>query len=327
MLFELNDTKEYSQAIVKLSILTSVAVLGCILFGFFCLPVAAAYYAALLLYERPGKRIMSIVIPAVYFALNFFLQPAFSLDALAYVVLGAIIYFSVKKSRSKGETAFWMTVATLVIIILTTFFLAFEVNGDIGFLSIKQFYSGVYRNLKEEVMERILALKTTSEEGIVSYAYNFYEAERLFEELAMSVIPLAILSAFLIVGISLKLFATVIAKYSGADCGIYFWSFGTSNLVAYFYVITYVIGMIAESDGSLFAFTVMSLTTVFSVVYAYIGVRFVFYFILSRGKSAWLAILIIALGFVIMSLVALQILSFIGVTVNIIANKAQSKAK
>ena len=150
------------------------------------MPFAAAYYAALLLYENKGKRVMSYAIPAIMFTLNFFLRAAFSLEAVAYVVVAVLLYFAVKHSRSKSETAAWMISFVVVMILLSALLLAFEMTGNFSSLALRQFYSNIYLNLKNIVIKNLLSLTSVTDEGLTVFSYNEYNANSMFNELILS---------------------------------------------------------------------------------------------------------------------------------------------
>ena len=144
MEFTLRYGVSYKNVLTKLSLYSALSVLGCILLGYIFLPFAAAYYGALLTFENRGKRVMTYVLPAIFFTLNLIIRAAFSLEAVCYVILGAILYFAARKNWSKSETAVWMIAVTLILLSLSAVFIAFEKTGSIGFMPLKQFYSNIY---------------------------------------------------------------------------------------------------------------------------------------------------------------------------------------
>jgi uncharacterized protein YybS (DUF2232 family) len=105
------------------------------------------------------------------------------------------------------------------------------------------------------------------------------------------------------------------------------WRFGASNLTCYFYIIVAVLSLIAENDGSIFIYTLISLNTILSVIFAYLGFRFIYNLLLSKGRSSLFAIALLVLAFIMFSSSALTILSYIGVTVTIIFNRASTTVK
>ena len=98
-------------------------------------------------------------------------------------------------------------------------------------------------------------------------------------------------------------------------------------MICYFYIIVAILSLIAENDGSVFANTLITLNTVLSAVFAYLGVRFAFHLMVSSGKSAFFGVAVIVIAFILFSSYIVSILSYLGVTVMIIENKALSVSK
>ena len=233
MQIPLKHCVSYNKMITSLSVLTSVAVLACICFGYIALPFAAGMYAALLIYD--SKKIISVTLPIAFFVLNIFLSGIFSLEAIAYVITGALICFMYKRGASKAETAFWVSLTTIFLLVCSVVLFAFNSMGKIELSAIKEFYMGLYDESKTVFID-LLVSAGDSLESDHSLAYNVYEAELLYNQLIFSIIPMTMVFAFALAGISLKILSREIRKYSGVESGIDLWSFRTPNLVAWFYV-------------------------------------------------------------------------------------------
>lgn len=312
----------YKKTISTLSVLTAVCAFGCILFGYLFLPLAAAFYAALLIYENSSKRVISYVLPVVMFLINLVLRDFsfYSLEALAYVAVGVIIYFMYTRNVSKGESVFWTTLILTVMLVVSAIFLAFETVGSFGLTAVKHFFSNLFTAYKSYFVDALTSITVLNRDGVSFFAYNPSQAELFFHEIVLLLIPIVILFAFLLSGITFKVFASVIRKNSGEESGINSWNFLTSNFVAYFYIIVAIISMLASGSG-VFGLTLVSLNTVFSAVFAYIGVSFVYSLIVMRGKSSFFAIILIIVVCLVFSSFAIQLLSFLGVYFNIVTNK------
>lgn len=327
MNLELKNDLSYSQCIGKLSFYTVISVIGCILLGYIFLPFAAAYYAALLTYESKGRRVLSIAIPAVMFTVNFLLRAALSLEGVAYVVVGLLIYFAVKRGWSKSETGVWIVIVTVVMILLSAILLAFEKTGSIGLLPLKQFYSNIFYNLKAKTISDLTSLTTQALDGSLVFVCNPFKAEKLFNELMISMLPFLFIIAFLLTGIAFKIYSGFAINYSREGSGIADWRFGASNVVCYFYIILALIALVAPNDGSIFAYTIITLNSIFSVVFAYLGCRFVYNLFTSGGRSRLFAIIVIVLAFIMFSSYAVAVLSYVGTATAIYNNKSIKASK
>lgn len=322
MQLELRKSSLYKKIITSLSVITALCVFGCILLGYIFLPMASAFYAALLIYENKSKRVVSYVLPIVMFLLNLVLRDFsfYSLEAVAYVVIGVIIYFCCTKNVSKGETVFWTTLSLAVMLVVSAIFIAFETLGSFGITPLEHFFSNLFLSYKSFFVDAITSISVANKDGIYFFAYNPSEAELFFHEIVMLLVPLVILFAFALSGITFKIFQSVIRKNSGEDCEINSWNFKTSNLIAYFYVGVAILAMFVSGSG-IFEISLVSINTVFSAIFAYIGVSFIYSLLTIRGKSSFFAVTLIVVLFFVFSSFALQLLSFIGVYFNIFSNK------
>ena len=318
----LKKSSLYTKTITSLSLLTASFVFGCILLGYVFLPMASAFYAALLIYENKSKRVVSYVLPILMYLFNLVIRDfsLYSLEALAYVAVGVIIYFCCTKNVSKGEAVFWTTLSVAVMLVISAVFLAFETLGSFGITPLQQFFSNLFLSYKSFFVDLLTSLTVVNKEGITFFAYNPAEAELFFHEIVILLVPFVILFAFLLSGISFKIFQAVIRRNSGEESEINSWNFKTSNLIAYFYIAVAILTMLVSGSG-IFEISVISINTVLSAVFAYIGVSFIYSLIVFRGKSTFFAITLIVVMCLVFSSFAIQLLSFIGVYFNIFTNK------
>ncbi len=324
MRFTVKNSNSYLKTVALLTVLTALSVFGCAQFGYIFLPFASAFYAALLIYDKTPKKILSLALPILFFVINLLFRGLYSLEAVAYAVVGAIIYLAATKRLSKGETALFLTAVLVLLIMVSAIFVAFQSTGRVEAAAITDFYTSLYENLKAQFVEMLTSLTTKTEEGLTVFAYNANDAVALFMELVILIVPILILTAFLLAGLSLKFFAKTVTKISGEGCGVSLWRFSVSNLIAYFYIATSVLSMLAAGDSSLFSLVIVCLNTVLAAPFAYIGFTFIYGVIRSRGKSPFFAASIIIILCVILSSFSLSVLSFLGVYFNIVTNKLLS---
>ena len=321
MQLALRNTASYKSTLSVLTILTALSGFACMLVGYLTLPLAAAFYAALLTYENSSKRVFSYVIPIGLFIINFLLKGFFTLEAVSYPVIGIIIYFSAKKGISKGEAAFWTTLTLTVLFSVSAIFLAFDYVGAFGITPIKQFFSNLFFSSKNQFTELLTTLTTVGEDGTKFFVSTPEEAELLFHDFVIFLIPITILLAFLVSGLTFKIFSATVRRCSGGDSVINLWSFRVSNMIAYFYVIVAVLSLFVSYDKSIFSYTVITINTVLSAVFAYIGVSVVYTIMRAKGMSFFLTISAIIIVCMLFSSFSTQIISLIGVYFNIVTNK------
>lgn len=319
-------SESYSKTIAYLSFMTALCAFGCILFGYITLPFASAFYAALLLFEQKEKRVLSYVIPIIAFILNFALRGfsligLMSLEAVAYILLGVIIYFSYTLSQSKAACAFYTSAATVVMMCISLVFLAFTALKAFGASVVVQFYSHIYNSVKNVVVNSLVAISNRTEEGIRYFLLNRYDAEIIFDQMVVLLIPITMIFAFIISGIALKLFTSIVSRRTKPDSPINTWSFKTPTSVAVFYLIVSVISLFSYGASDLFSVSISALSSVFMVVYAYVGLTFAHAVLAQRFKSNGFVTFAFVLAFLLFSSYFLQILSYIGVYYTISSNK------
>ena len=316
-----NGNFSYMRVMVRYTLLTLLSALGCSFFGYVFLPFAAAFYATILLFENPAKRVVSYVLPVIVLAINFLLRGMYSLEAVAYLIVGLLICFCIRRNKSKGETAFWLSFAILVCLVVSALLLIFELSNKAGYASVSKFYSDTFNEYRKVFLDTVTSLIHEDSDGIQSFAYNLYEANLLFRELIIYLIPVAFLLSFVISGLTLKVFCRAVARNAEEDSDIYAWHFGASNVISYFFIAVSFLAFMSNSDGSAFSYVLFTLNTIFTAVFAYIGLKSLYYIVIARGKSRFFAIVLIIIAFALFSSFAFQILSYFGVIVNIVTNK------
>lgn len=321
MHFTLKNNTSYQKTLSLLSLLTAVSVFGCTQLGYIFLPFASAFYAALLTYDRTPKKILSITLSFLFFVVNFLFNGLYSLSALSYAVIGLIIYLAVDRKISKGETAVFITASLILLIAVSAVFLAFRATGRVELAAVSEFYADLYEKFKTQFVDMLTSLKIKNEEGLTVFAYNANNAATLFMDFVILAVPLFIVFAFLLTGLSLKFFEKTVKRASGEDCGISSWRFSISNFISYFYIAIAILSMLAGSDSSILSLVIVSLNTVLAVPFAYLGFTFIYGVIRAHGKSAFFSASIIIVLCLVLSSFALSALSFIGVYFNIVSNK------
>lgn len=316
-----NSTK-FKHNLTALSLATFFSAVGCMLFGYVMMPVAAGFFASLLLCERKENRVFSYVIPLVVFVLNFFINGYFSLEAIAYVALGATLYFIFVRNLNKAQGAFWLSLQIVIFISLSACLVAFDEIGALKLASIKGFYSEQYYVLKEYFINVITSVATRSEAGIINYSFSRSVAEEFFISV-IKFLPAAIISfAFVSTGIAMKIFSRQAELRTKEASKIDSWSFVPSTFVGVFYLVVAVLALFV-TDG-VFADSVLVLDTLFSLVFFYMGVKFFLTVFRYKGKSG-LVIFILLLAIFAFGAFASRLISYIGVYFTVASNRTSSE--
>lgn len=313
----LKNTEKYIQTMLILTAFTVAGVIACTLLGYLFLPMAAAFYSAILVYENPKKRIISYALPVLLAGVSFLINRDFySVEAFAYIGFALIILISVKKSLSKAECTFWLMLSCVIFFMASMLLIPVSAGR-----SILDFYAEAFSLLEEKFVYLLTSLSYTDNDGINLFYYNDYEAKNIFREFMLLAIPIAIVLTFLLTGITLKIFSAIVKRLSGEDSKICVWSFRIPQPVVYFYIILAVINIFSSGEEGIFAFVITSLYFVFMTVFAYHGVVFVHTYITVGGRSSFFSVVIILAAIFVFYSVSIQLLSYIGVYFNITYNR------
>lgn len=303
----------YKNEIAFLSIMTLVFGFLCLLFGYIMLPLAAGFYAALLAIEKKGTRFFSYVVPLLPLVVNVFINGFYSLEAISYVVIGFIIFLGYDRNKNKALTVFFATCALVLLIIASFILYALDNVGVFKFSAIGEFVFNLYDTGKMKFIEFVTSFKTAEESGLILQNFNAGEAVDMYNSIILSIVPLGIVFAFVLVGISTKLLTYRIKKIDFQDEKIISWKFITSPFLAYSYIVIAIFASLSRSG--ILGISLSTVATVFMVIYFYIGFTSLFNFV-SAKKGRRFAITATILTFLIFYSFAPQIISYIGVFVN-----------
>ena len=280
----------YKSRLTSISVLTVLSAIGCMLLGYVFLPFAAGCYAVLLTVEGERRRLLSYIVPASLFVINAFLNGIFSLEAVAYVIIGFVIYHGFNTSKSKASVSFLTTALLVILMLMSAVLIAVEYIGSLSFSGIYEYYENLYEVCKKNFSTVLTSMETTDELGNVYQQINPGDATAMYNTVVISLIPISIITAFVLSGLSIKIFTSKIRKHNSDDIRLVGWKFLTTPLISYFYVICSVVSLIVTTGVA--GISISFVTSVFMVVYFYMGVKAVYSF-LSKRRGKLFAVLII----------------------------------
>lgn len=326
MNLETKPHNTYKSEITFLSIMTLILGINCIFFGYLLLPVAAGFYAALLSCEKKEGRILSYVLPLIPPTLSaFVLNTFYSLESIAYVIIGLMIYIGFQKKHNKTTTVLVSTLALLLLMFISFILLALnETGGTFKFEAIKGFYDDAYSSGKIKFTQYLTSFTSTDQNGVVFYNFNASQAVDLYNSFIIMMLPILVIFALVSVGISTRILSSRVRKYNPDDTRLVGWKFVTSPFIAYSYIVITVLAAISQTG--VVGISLSFVATILMALYFYIGICATFNFISSK-KGKRFAIILITLALFVFSSFTPQIISFIGVFVNNSAYKAKYSEK
>lgn len=282
--------------------------------------LAIAPLAALFVFERKEKRILSYIVSILLVAVNFLIAGPLSVIGVEIVIVALIIAVAYARGMSKAECVLALTVVVSIMITLSLVFAAINETKVYTIESVISFYQNGFEAMKQEFVTQISEVTSSMGDGTEMLIYTAEDAAALFDRFANMLISVLVIISFALTGVILKVFSALMLRVSDEPDHIVSWRFVTSNIFAYFYLALFALYMFVAADTSVLAISIVNLYNVFMYVYAYFGFGYALGLI-SRGRSRGFGTVMLLLGCVMFSAVAFQILSLLGVFHTVTYNK------
>ena len=313
----------YRSELAFLSAMTLMFGLCCLFFGYLILPVAAGFYAALLYVEKKDSRVLSYIIPLIPLAVNVFVNGFCSLEALSYVIIGVAIYIAFDRKINKATAVFFTTVILIIMMMISLALLAFDELGTFEFSALSDFYIDLYESMKTKFVALLTSFTSVDDNGFVFHNFNASVAVDIYNSFVFSLVPLSVIFALFIVGLSMKLLMLRVKKYNEEDARLGSWKFVTSPFLAYSYIVLFAFSTL--SSQGVVGLSISFVASILMAVYFYIGICTIFGFIASK-KGSTFAILSIAAVLIIFNSFLTELISFVGVFINNSLYKTQNSS-
>lgn len=324
---ELKKNLTYNKTMLILSVLCIVCGLSTLLITEAVIPIAAAFLAAIFLFEREGRRRFSYTVSIILLLINlaaFFIPEQiptfFSLTVIAFAFL---MYRSYTKGTEKSECAFFMTAVSALMLGVTIIAIPMFAYGKFSFEAVTEFYDGIISLLREEMILSVNELLFDLSVQGAPIAIDMAQFGELFDRQLSMTISYVIIFAFFLAGAALKCFSLIVSKCADSVKEIFLWRFKTSNVFACFYFILAVATFFIASPDSIFAITVLNLYNILMFVYFYVGFTVAVGY-LSRGRRPLFAFLIILLAIMLFFTYAIELLAVIGAVFTIRTNNGNA---
>lgn len=323
MFRELKENLSYSKAISFFSVLGALFGILTGAFGELFLPLAVPFMACLFIFEKPERRFMSYIVSASVLVISYFLSGINAITALEAVVLAVLVAFLYTRKISKSETAFYMTVITTVFIIASLYIGAALQINSFSPQEVQDFYAEAVQSLKSMITEYASSYLASLESADKNLVITDEMIDIYFTALINSAISLIVVAAFLISGISMKIFCAVMRRCCKYGILKKFSHFGVNNVISYFYILIALLSFIVSNQTAL-DIAILNIDIVLVVVFAYIGIKYLLSLAEFTGRRS-LIYTLIAASFLLMGASALRIVSYIGVFINISINRSAAQ--
>ena len=323
MIRELKDTYTYPRVITLISVLTFVFGMAVAFLGELVLPLASSFLAILILFEKPNKRFFSYACPIASITLSVLIKGLVALVAVEYVILALIIAFCYKKSLSKAETSIYLTLTVSVFVFISLYLSSAVSLGSFALSDVKNYYVEMFFELKEGFIELLSGFTITADDGTARNAMSVEEATLYFNTFSNSFIALIAIFAFLISGLTLKLYTSLVLRYSKHGILKKFAHFIPSNFCAYVFIISSVLGALS-SESSKFGIVLLNANAILTVVFAYMGLRYLL-MVSKHSQRRSMMYFLFVVAFLTFPSIAPTIVSYLGVWV-VIGTNSHNKA-
>jgi hypothetical protein len=223
------------KTLLILSFLSILSAALCAVFNDAVLFLPIALLASVFYFDKTDRRIFSIFCSSLMVIINFggiLLGVTYYLFAPVTIILGFAIRFAFVNKQSKSDTAFLMIAICGLFTFVSYLFLAMIYQNDYSFDAAISFYNeliNLFRGYFVNVMFE--AFKTAGFEVTTDALAEIFNLQ------VNLIVSFLLIHAFLIVGLSFKLFGFILKKWSEEKDEIKSWRFKTSNVYAYTYII------------------------------------------------------------------------------------------
>lgn len=304
------STKTYNSSVAILTSLTVIAGLGTVFLGYIFFPFAAAFFAMLLSCESYGKRrIFSYIAPLIVLLVDVVVNRIFIFEALAFIVIGFLLFFMYSRRAGKSETVFTLIAVLFAFFVVSIIFAIFRINNSFSFGIVADYLKNLYEQYKTTFVDAATYAQSVGLSGQDSLLLSRDDLIDIYNGLVSMIPPALVVTAIVSVGIASKIFTFFVSKFTVDAPFAMRWRLHTSTLLAVVYIIVSILRLFV--GAGIFGLCVSWIYVIFSVVYAYIGVKFLYQFI-SIKKSSLLAVAVIVIAFLFFSTFAYQLSSYFG---------------
>ena len=323
--------KESSRSRRTLIFLALFAVAGGALTVFFAylglifMPLLAAPLAVIFLIESGKRPIFTVAVPVIVIALDIVLNGYYSFGATIAVIVAIILSLSIGKGvLPKGEAVMAAVIVASLISGFSILMLGCYLVGEIDFSLALEYY-------RDLIADGVIQWREAAEQYILSASdpelaevLTPENIDGMYYSYINGIYSLVVILAFVSVGLTCKLFGRLLSGRLADARPVQAWRFTLTPVYAYFYLAIYTIQMfLTEADA--FSIALTNILNVFMIVFAYLGVLFVDAFFRMRSGGRGVNKLLLVIVVLLLSVLAINILSFVGVFATVMLDRAKKE--
>ena len=320
MIRELKSSHNYPKTMLVLSVASLLFGLGYCLVGELLLPFAVSSLAALFIFEKPDKRLLSYLLPAIPVITATLLYGAFAIITVQYILYAVILAVIYRFAGTKATAAFYLTFLIALFTVISLYISGAIQAGSVSLENVIEYYSEFYTDTKERVVEYLSSYTVTAADGSIERPVTKELAEYYIDSAATLAVSFVGIFAFVIAGVSIKLFKAFIMHFSKNGILKRFSHFLPTNTAAYTYIILSILAIFVGTTD-IVDLTILNVCQILTVVFAYMGFQYLLMIGKVSGRKTTVFLGMIA-ALLILNALAIQILSYLGAWVTIGTNKS-----
>jgi hypothetical protein len=318
MFQKLNDSGRYSNTIAILALLSFIFAIVFSFGGELFLPLAVAFYSALLIFENPKRRIFSYLVPIVSIVITIALTDFYSLITFEFVILSVVLAVCFNRKASKAETILYTSLILSLFVLLSLYLGATKAIGSFEPSLVFEYYSTAATEFKD-ILEKSLEtyISGESNKNVQSLMLEV-SADEIFE--LISKLPVSIIGifSFALSGISVSIFSALVTRISKFPLYPAFALFIPSKLAAIMYIISAIVNAFSEMKTTM-GIAVSNAYIILTLVFACVGFKYIISVAKLNGRPLFTITLILAIVF--MPPLSITILSFLGAFISTATTK------
>ncbi len=329
MNLKLRDELNKNRIIILLSLIAVLSGAVAALVGELFAALSGATLAIIFLLDRkrckPIYIANCVLLVAINVGANIIYGEFLTVFSIEIVLVSLILAICYKARTAKSFCAALITSVFALLILASIYLYGAAAISDFSLSAVMDFYSRYLAEMREGFIGMI---EQAVESGgnlaqLAEYPTSYEELGAIFDAMIRGSLSILIILSFALAGVTLKLFSLTVGKLSD-DGAVAEWRFITSNVYAYFYIIIAFVSIFIGSGADILSIAVNCMFNVFTFVFAYVGFLTVLNMLNNRFRRGvcWL-ILIAAL--LMLSSLAIQILSYFGAFTTIAVNKARGR--
>jgi hypothetical protein len=218
----------------------------------------------------------------------------------------------------------YLTVVIAISILISFYVSAARSCGTFDLKIVAEYFSGMYTDLKSSLVASISSIRGSAIDGSHAPIMSEQQAREMIDQYSKHAVTYISVFAFLLAGISLKVFNYSVLRISRHGILKTFVCFFPKSWVAYLYVVLSIISVFISLNG-VFAIGIVTVSEILMFVFAYLGIRYILTIARASERRGFLMSVLI-FGFIFMTSVAVRVTSYFGAWIVVSTNLIKPKA-